>query len=239
MSSLKILIVEDEAVVAEDMRIMLQKIGYEVVGTALDYEEALEMLEANRPELVLVDIQLGGLKDGIQLAEFIRDTYQLPFMFVTSNADEFTVRRARALQPVGYVVKPFDNRDLYAAIEMAREHFNKKSDELPDELLMKDTLYVKQNDEFKRVLIREIVWLKADGNYTDLHTLNERFVVRGKVKELLETLSTTFVRIHKSYAVNVAFIEKLSQDYVHVPNERLPVSKTYKGSLHERLQLLS
>jgi two-component system response regulator LytT len=236
---LKILIVEDEAIVAEDMRLMLKKLNYVVTDMALNYQEAVDALEVEKPDLVLIDIQLNEIKDGIQLADFIKREYQLPFIFVTSNADEFTVQRAKKIQPAGYLVKPFEQRDLYAAIEIARANFEASPNAEPDEVLLRDALFIRQHDQFKKVLIKEIVWLKADGNYTNLHTESDRYVVRGKVKEILEGLNKNFVRIHKSYAINLSFLESINQDYAYMTGERIPIGKTYRDGLLGRVKKLS
>lgn len=238
---LKILIIEDEVIVAEDMRIMLSGLKYDVCGMAFDYDEALQLLESTQPDLVLIDIHLGDDdgKDGIQLAQHIRNTCEIPFLFVTSNADEFTVQKAKKCRPHGYVVKPFEKRDLYAAIEIAAANFTASPNTEPQEILLKDALFIKHQGQFQKVMIKDVVWLKAEGNYTDLHTASGKFVVRGKVKEILGDLNTSFVRIHKSYVVNLNYIDRISQDDVFVANEKLPIGKTYRDSFMKRLKRLS
>ena len=236
---LRILIVEDEAIVAEDLRQILTSLNYEVVGMALDYDEALSILATEKPDLALIDVQLNDVRDGIQLAEHVKEQYQLPFLFVTSNADQHTVQRARALQPRGYVVKPFEKRELYAAIEMAREGIAPTPAKAPaEDSLLKDVLFVKNQDQFEKVPLKDILFLKADGNYSELHTAKRRFVVRGSVKELMDQLSEEFERIHKSYVINLTYVDRISQDYVFLPGHQLPLGKTYRTSLLSRLKKL-
>lgn len=237
---LKILIVEDEAIVAEDMRIMLSGYQYEISGMAFHYEEAVALLDELKPDLVLIDIHLGDEeKDGIQLAQYVRNTFGTPFLFVTSNADEFTIQKAKQCHPHGYVVKPFEKRELYAAIEIAMANISETPNDEPQEVLLKDALFIKHQGQFQKVLIKDIIWLKADGNYTDLHTDKNRFVVRGKVKEILSELNKNFIRIHKSYVVNLHFIESFNQDFVFLEQEKLPIGKTFRDSLLNKLKKLS
>lgn len=114
-----ILVVEDEVIVAENIRSKLEKFGYIVPETATSGEQAIECLEELRVDLVLMDIELEGEMDGIQTAEHIRAQYGLPIIYLTAYADEKTLQRARITEPFGYLLKPFQTRELHSNIEMA------------------------------------------------------------------------------------------------------------------------
>ena len=115
----RILIVEDEPVVALDLRTRLTRMGYIVSETVARGEDALECARTLRPNLILMDIRLRGVMDGISAAEGIRKRYGLPVIYLTAHADEATVDRARITEPFGYILKPFDERELRTVIEMA------------------------------------------------------------------------------------------------------------------------
>ena len=115
----KILIVEDERVVAEDIRKSLRNLGYDVPSVASSGEEAIEKAETDRPDLVLMDIVLKGKKDGIEAAEYIRSQFNIPVVFLTAYTDEKTLEKAKITEPYGYLVKPFEDQELHATIEMA------------------------------------------------------------------------------------------------------------------------
>ncbi len=119
--SARILVVEDEAIIARDIASTLEDLGYEVTGTADSAPAALASIEAARPDLVLMDIRIRGEVDGIAAAEQIRFTHAIPVVFLTSHADETTVQRAKSTGAYGYVLKPFGDRDLRTAIEVAIE----------------------------------------------------------------------------------------------------------------------
>jgi DNA-binding NarL/FixJ family response regulator len=119
MNRIRILIVEDDIFICQDISEHLQNMDYCVSGVAYDAEGALVQLAENTPDFVLLDIHLGEGKDGIEVAETIRDHYQLPFVFLTSYAGKPVVERAKRTRPSGYIVKPFDEKDLFAAIEIA------------------------------------------------------------------------------------------------------------------------
>ncbi|MCA1825839.1 MAG: ATP-binding protein [Myxococcales bacterium] len=115
----KILVVEDENIVAMDLRASLTALGYQVTDTAGTGHEALESAQQRQPDLVLMDINLRGEMDGITTADLMRTRYDLPVVYLTAFSDDATLRRARVTEPFGYLLKPFDERELHIAIEMA------------------------------------------------------------------------------------------------------------------------
>jgi len=123
MPRLSILIVEDEPLVAEDIAGHLESIGFIVEGIAHSGEEALKRLEEHRPDAVLLDITLDGKLDGIDVAHHINEHYSIPFIFLTSHADKHTVERVKSTKPGAYLVKPFDENDLFTSLEMAVSNY--------------------------------------------------------------------------------------------------------------------
>ena len=115
--SANILIVEDEGIISADLAACLADLGYRVAGEAATGEDALRQAAAHRPDLVLMDIRLAGEMDGITAAARLREVQDVPVIFLTSHADDATLRRARESQPFGYLIKPFAERELRAAIE--------------------------------------------------------------------------------------------------------------------------
>jgi len=118
-SQVRILIVEDETIVALDLQRSLEMLGYEVVGMAPSGEVAIAKAVSVRPDLVLMDIMLKGEMDGVQAAEEIRSQLNIPVIFLTACADESTLQRAKVTDPFGYMIKPFEDRDLHSHIEIA------------------------------------------------------------------------------------------------------------------------
>jgi len=120
-----ILVVEDEPLIAEDIRGYLEESGFGVAGIAHSGAMALEMLSRTKPDALLLDINLGSGPDGIEIAEIIRLRYRLPFVFLTSHSDKSTLDRAKLSFPAGYLLKPFDGSDLMTSLEIALfNHFN-------------------------------------------------------------------------------------------------------------------
>src|SRR5262249_29883906 len=119
MSPPRILIVEDEVIVAKDVQNRLIRLGYDVAGMTALGEEAVTLSGELRPDLILMDIRLKGCMDGVTAAELIRDRWGVPVVYLTAYADDETLGRARRTEPFGYILKPFEERELRTVIEMA------------------------------------------------------------------------------------------------------------------------
>ena len=115
----KVLIVEDAVIIAEDLAASVEELGYEVVGIADNAPEAFAMIEERNPDVALLDINLGTEIDGLDIARTLNEKYQLPFIFITAFSSKQTQDKIAALNPKGYLVKPFENEELEAAIEKA------------------------------------------------------------------------------------------------------------------------
>ncbi len=119
MTATRILVVEDEQIVAEDLKMTLETLGYEVAGIASRGETAVELAESESPDLILMDIMLAGAMDGISAASEIRALFNIPVIYVTAYADSNLLERAKQTEPFGYIVKPFNEREVQSNIEIA------------------------------------------------------------------------------------------------------------------------
>lgn len=126
MTGVRILVVEDEPLIADDIANQLRINDFEISAIAYDYEDAVYELKFNVPDAVVLDINLGSGKTGVDIAEVINEKYGLPFIYLTSYADKETLERAKRTEPLGYVVKPFDERNLIATLEIALYNFSQK-----------------------------------------------------------------------------------------------------------------
>lgn len=234
-TQLKILIVEDEVIIAEDMKQMLEKLGYNVIGIAFDYNEAIDVLNEKKPDLALIDINLGGTKDGIDLADFINKNYSIPLIFATSNVDPLTLAKVKRTISHGYLLKPFTPDDLYTSIEIGIGNFhnNKTENQKP-----KDSIFIKQQELYIKININDIFWLKSDRNYTEINTINKMYLVRGTVKDTLDELDQRFIRIHKTFVVNIEKIDALGPNYIIINKQELPIGKIYKEELMSKIRTL-
>ena len=141
MSQKKILIVEDESIIAEDISDSLISLGYRISGMVYSGEEAIEAAAKCRPDLVLMDVNLQGEIDGITAAAEIRSRFQIPVVYLTAYADENTLRRVNATKPFGYIVKPFEEKNLHTTIQLAlHRHEYDSLTNLPNRSLLREQL---------------------------------------------------------------------------------------------------
>jgi CheY-like chemotaxis protein len=126
MNRAKILIVEDESEVAETLKIMLKKFGYNVIGCENRAEGAIQKAGGLHPDIVLMDIELSGKMDGVQAADTIRKKFHIPVIYITAICDAKTLERVGASVPYGYILKPFKENELHTVIEISLETLAKK-----------------------------------------------------------------------------------------------------------------
>ena len=243
---ISILIVEDELIIAEDMANMLERMGYRITGSAMDADEATECLALEKPDLILLDINLGGKKDGIDLAGIINERFDVPFIFTTSHADAVTLERAKKVKPVNYLVKPFKAEQLYTAIEMAMFNLARPAQkdtsgeaEQEEGLIIKDALFIKDKYRYTKLPVSDILWIKAEGNYLEIHLLNRKELIRASLSSFLERLNrANFFRTHKSYAVNLDYLSRFEPTVVTILQEEIPITKAYADELIKRLHIV-
>ncbi len=245
---IKILIVEDELIIAEDLANSLRKMNYEVSGIAKDYFVAMRLIEQNIPDLMLLDINLGGKKDGIELAQELNQKYKIAIIFTTSYADSATLERAKKVNPINYLVKPFTPDQLFTAIEIAMYGLANKiekpvaeieEDSINEGLIIKDALFLKEKFRYTKLPIADILWIKAEGNYLEIHLADKKELIRASLSAFLEKINRkNFFRTHKSYVVNLDYLTKFEPTAVTILNTEIPISKNYSDELLRRLEVI-
>ncbi|WP_205514568.1 LytR/AlgR family response regulator transcription factor [Longitalea arenae] len=240
MSGLKIGVVEDELVIARTIISTLQELGYAHCGPAINYTEAIDMLVNNKPDLLLLDIQLSGKKDGFDVAQKINELYAIPFIFLTANSDPDTIDLAKKVKPHAYIVKPFSKEDLFAAIEIAFNNFTGHHSGKQTEATTstgKDHVFVKDGHLFKKIYLHEILYLESNANYVIIHLQSQKKVmVRSTINDLTRQIDQrNFVRIHRSYSVNINKVEHVFPAEVVLQGIIIPIGKSYKEALFKAL----
>lgn len=242
MNKLKIGVVEDEVIIADHLVEILVKLGYEVAEPAGSYGEAIQMIEDEKPDLLLLDIQLKGKKDGIDLGKKIKEDYHLPFIFLTANADSATVERAKNVNPSSYLIKPFTKEDLYTAIEICIHNSStQKPEASPQEnnnYVVNNALFIKEGQAFSKVKFNDVLYLESEHVYVNVHTTSKSFLVRSSLQDYLQHFDDKlFFRIHRGYAINLEHIQSVHAEYVIINDITLPVGKSFRDKLFSRLNL--
>ena len=231
MQVYRILIVEDESLVAMDMERMLTELGYEVLPNVNCYEAAVEVLGKTKPDLVLLDITLNDTKTGIDISHLLQKQYKVPFIYVTSHSDKKTIDEALVTKPNGYLLKPFDINDLYAAIKVAMSHLSDQYNIVQEEsaLVCKDALFIKNDKNFVRVEIEDIQWIESEHNYLYVVSQKGKHIIRSSFKDFQQHIpATSFIQVHKSYIVNLKQVEAFSHTDITIGGKEIPLSRLYK-----------
>jgi DNA-binding LytR/AlgR family response regulator len=241
MSKIKIGVIEDEVITADSLCSTLYQLGYDVTEPAASYAEALVMIEEDKPDLLLLDIQIKGKRDGIDLAMKINETNSIPFIFLTANADEATVQRAKLAAPGAYLLKPFTHNDLYTAIEVCLHNaLNRSSNSTAESnhLINSDSLFIKDGGSFHKVKFSDVLYLESEHVYVQVHTCEKKYLVRTSMQDYLSHFNEQkFFRIHRSYVINLDHLQSVSADDVLINGVWLPLGKTYQQDLFARLKI--
>lgn len=189
MSAIRVLIVEDDPIISEDIKDMLTSVNYFVVGTAYDEIDAMDLIDTLKPDLVLLDINLNGAFEGFQIAEHINKTRKIPFLYLTSYSGKEIVNKAKETFPMGYIVKPFNEQELFTSIEIALHNFSKFV--IPLELhrdvinnLIVNPLTQKEFDILKGLYDGKNNQQLADEQFVSINT------VKTHIKNIYEKLDT-------------------------------------------------
>ncbi len=235
---MKIGIVEDELLVADMMSDALVELGYEVSRPAISYTRAIKMVEEFQPDLLLLDIQLSGSKDGIDLAQLLREReLALPIIFLTANSDRATIERAKFVRPEAYLVKPFNRRDLFAAIEIAFSNYSMKSMNASP---FARSLFLKEGQSFDKVQVTDILFMEADHVYVTYHIQDGRSIkVRSQLKDAFAQLNPhLFFQCHRAFVVNLSLIDRVADNLAYIGTFVIPVSRSNRDSLLAALSAL-
>lgn len=230
------MIVEDELMIADDMASKLKRHSIEVTGIHRSGEKALEAIDTDRPDVVIMDIQLDGAVDGISAAKLITARHPVPVIYLTDHVDNKTVERAAKTIPANYLQKPFVESDLVRAVKLAFSNAKKLGKAVG---VSADHVFLKINNVQTKVMYDEIYYLEADGAYCKVFTKDKPHVQILSMNHVLEQLnSKVFVRVHRSYAVNIDKVEKVDGNVLTLGNYKVEMSKSMRDDLMVRLNFL-
>lgn len=247
MKALNILIVEDEAIIAEAVKEMAEELGHHVIKVANNYTDAIDSLANISFDLALLDINLADPKgSGLDVAAIITAQYKIPFVFVTAYSDAKNLQMAKALNPHGYVLKPINKDRLFVALELAnenvlnRKNFPKEEDSHELQGLFPDCFFVKDGMYFQKVSFEDVLFLKSEGNYTEIYTANKIHLIRSLLKDVDSRLpKNLFKRVHRSHIINFSKLTSISNTEIKIGTYNIPVGETFKKEIQEILNGMS
>lgn len=245
-STIKILIVEDEMLIGAKISMFLTELGYDVTGLLPRAEEAIQNASENPPDIALLDIQLKGSMDGITLAQRLNDEHHIPVIFLTANSDDATFQRAKMAKPYAFLAKPFKKTDLQRALELTIQRMAEQApvsvaekSEKEDVFVMSDRIFVRYKDQMHKIKFENLLYLEAERNYCRMVTHTKEYLLTMPMKRLEDQLpAAAFQRIHRSYIVNMALIDTISEESVTIFQKVLPLSKSYRDDFLPRFRMM-
>lgn len=243
MDQIRVMIVEDTPAESDALISTLKANQFHVVGVARSHQEALQLFFANKVDILVIDIFLSGIPEGITFAESLNNIpgAAKPFVFLTSSTDRSVFERARLTKPFSFLLKPFNPLEVIYALEMAIEKFYGQADvfqgDEEDTVIGPEFLFIKKKDTLKKVGVSEIVNIEVEERYCTIFTENDKFVIQISLSKIQEQLDAAkFFRTHRKHIVNIDRIVEIQPAdnlLVLTNKQHIPISDNYKEVLQK------
>lgn len=241
MNKIKVLIVEDEVLIAETLATMLGDLNYIVTDICSNANDALKSIKNNLPDICLLDVNIEGEVDGIDLAILIRKKVNVPHIFITSFSDSATVDRAKATNPAAYVIKPYSEKEVEVNLTLAlyKKAGNEENSINKPINIDEDSFFIKDKQELIKIRFDEISYCEAADNYTIIYTNKAKFILSQTMKTVFEKLENNgFVRVHRSYFVRFKDIQSIGPNYIIIQSKEIPMSQNHRQDLLAKINLI-
>ena len=238
-ADVRILVLEDDYILAENLKENLEELGYSEVLLCHHAGDALKAVRDYEPGLCIFDIHLGHpVLNGISLAQQVKDIGPMPIIFLSAYADQATRDEVMKTKPAGYIVKPATQEQLAASIDMAMNSVqNTRIEPIAiHEPTHQDYVFIKINQKYTKIRLADLIYLEADGAYTHLHLKDQKTVLAITLSAVLDSMaSKKIIRTHRSYAVNIDFVESFDAKNIFLSvnqhNIPIPISSGFKESI--------
>ena len=245
MEHINILVLEDNPKEGLRIKKTLTKNDYEVTTICTTVDEAEQMLEKASIDLCILDIFLGKVMGGIQLAEKISELH-IPFLFLTSSKDRTVFEKAKLTNPFSYLLKPFNELELMFTIELAIEKFfsqpNAFSEEKSPTVLGNQYLFIKNKDKISKIEISDISFVEVEGRYCKVVYNQSKYLIKMSLKNIIEILPPYFLQNHRNCIVNIHKIKDIFPNdnlVVLINNEKVLLSERHKYNIIKKLNIIS
>lgn len=229
-----VLIVEDNPLTSQDLKEIILENGMKVIGIAKNKMEATSLFNGMHPDILLVDINLKEGDSGIDFVNEIHKNQDVPVVYLTANSDKETVEKALKTKPVSYLTKPYDDRDVIIALELAFSNYcanvlDKEEDE-------NTFIFLKTGKFFEKVALKEIQYLKAEGSYTRFATLDKEYIISHNLNQSFQKVGAgNFLRVHRSYVINTSHVSGLDFEQVYLGDQSIPIGRSFKEDVKKVL----
>lgn len=240
MEKISVLIVEDQLLVAKDLKNKLEDHNFDVLPTIDNGEDAIEAAIKYSPDLIIMDIRLAGELDGIETASIIKKKQNIPIIYLSDHIDENTVDRAKKTFPANYLSKPYKIQDVLRALELA--FFNSRST-LPtqSESRLKDRIFIRTDRQSSEMIpYDDILYVQADRSYTAVITSKKKYILSNSLTKVIDQFKhPDFMKIHRSYVINIRHITSVEGNIVRLGSDyTVQMSNQYRNEVIEILNIV-
>jgi len=240
------MIVEDEALLASMMEMQVDVLGHHLIASVTDSAKALEIFDKNTVDIVLMDININGPYDGVELTEMIRSKQNqyVEIIFVTSNHDDMSFRRASRTQPAAFITKPFTEVQLQRSIGLVAQKIVEDSPAEQDtepSLVEQGTLFIKKKNLIKKVSIADIYYLESDGRYCRVYTSSEMLLANTTLKDMMDRMpKDQFLQCHRRYVINITKVKSINveEDMIIMEERSVPMSRREKDKILGKMNFI-
>lgn len=239
----RILIVEDDMIIAANLSLQLTNLGYEVTGIESRGEEAVMHVGVNTPDILLMDINLKGSIDGIETVKAIQQSHDIAVIYLTANTDDASFSRAKETHPQAFISKPFNQLDLQRTIALVVDQLltrdKKKEHSKPELQVLGDRIFIRHRGKMMKLMLDEILYMEANRNYTNIVSESGNYLLTNTLKCMEKKLPKgSFLRVHRSYIVNVSKLDAIADTHLEIKRKVIPFSKSYRELLLDRIRTI-
>jgi DNA-binding LytR/AlgR family response regulator len=249
MSAVKILIVENEVIISEEIALKLQKEGYVVTAQVANAKDAIQSVNDRQPDLIIMDIDLDGKPDGIDTAIQIKKQFSIPVIFLTDLDNKKTMARASKAKPANYLIKPFSERQINVSIHQALYNVSESKIAIPgdpeipteDHYILNDCLFIRiDNKHFKKIFLKDILYIEADGAYANIHTTTgEKHTYSISMNHVHDKIKhPSFMRVSRSFVVNLERITDIKGNLLVVDKKEISIGASFREDVIRCLPML-
>ncbi len=243
--NLRVLVVEDDLSFQLGLEMILDELGYGILPPVDNSADALDTILSEKPDLILMDIDIHGKLSGLEVADRIKHL-EIPILFITSHDNPEVYAAAKQTFFAGYIVKPMNRLTLESALDLIVEKITRHKEVLVESkgerMSYSDTILVKKKHIFQKLNVGDIQYVQASGNFCMIITQNTKYSSRFKITALEELLPTEhFIRVHRSYIMNIHYFESLDtqdQTIAMKNGDTISINRANKEKLLEMLRCL-
>jgi len=236
MQEIKVLIVEDQVLIAETLKAMLQQLGFSITGMFASGDDLIAAYREGMADVILMDVNLANNTNGIDTSKQIGKQSNIPIIYLTEVRDDKQRKKAIAeTNAVAYLSKPFNIADVSAAIELAAKHLEDKP-----LTILEDSIFLKEGLSYYKIKLADILWVKADGSYCTMKCKEREITFSYNLNAMVGKLSsvTELVRVHRSYIVNASHIDKIQDARIWVAGNEIPLGGSYRDNFFSKFRFL-